>query len=61
MDDVLPMIGSTASVALMTQLITTNKVSQVMAEVWLTSVAFTPKPTSGMLAAIKVHNVFFFQ
>lgn len=48
----LPFIGSTASVEMMTKEIIKNSVNNDIAQKWLTSMSFLPRPDNQMLASL---------
>jgi len=52
--DAIPMTGTPASLKMLTQLLVSDEVSGIEAEMWLTTLAFVQTPTVEMLAEIKV-------
>ena len=52
--DAIPMVATEASMALTKKLISDKIVQGTEAEMWLTQLAFIPKPTIAMLSAVKV-------
>lgn len=51
------MVGSQASLKMMTQLIISQEVSGVEADMWLTTLAFIQHPTIEMLSEVKVNLI----
>ncbi|XP_041357420.1 apolipophorins-like [Gigantopelta aegis] len=51
--DAIPMAGTTDAVEIMKQMLTTNMVTGVEVDMWLTSLAFIQHPTKEMLVAVK--------
>jgi len=54
------MVGTSESIKLMTQLITTNEVSGREAEMWMASLYFIQNPTMDMLAEVRVNITVVF-
>lgn len=52
--DALPLLGTTASVASMRQLIRDRQATEDEIEVWMTAVAFVKNPTKEMIKELKV-------
>lgn len=53
--DALPVTGTVGALQFMTKLITSKAVTGTEAEMWLTSMIFTKKPTREMLEVVKVN------
>jgi hypothetical protein len=51
--DALPMVGTTASVEVMTGMLLSQEVTGTQADVWITSFHFVQKPTVNMLSPLK--------
>ncbi|KAL4235950.1 hypothetical protein ACF0H5_004338 [Mactra antiquata] len=51
--DALPIAGTSATLRLMTELITSNAVTGLEADMWLTSLSFIKNPTAEMLKSVK--------
>ena len=51
--DALPMVGTEATVTMMTQMLMSDDVTGIEADMWLTSLALIQEPTSGMLEQVK--------
>lgn len=51
------MAGTPASLKMLTQLLVSNEVTGVEAEMWLTTLAFIQEPTLDMLAEVKVSDI----
>lgn len=54
--DAIPMLGTQASLRMITRLISTKEVTGVEANLWLTTLAFIKDPTKDMLNEVKVNN-----
>ncbi|KAJ8307373.1 hypothetical protein KUTeg_015457 [Tegillarca granosa] len=50
--DAIPMVGTSSSLRLLTELITSNEVNGIEADMWMTSLAFIQNPTKDMLKEI---------
>ena len=51
--DALPMVGTEAAVTMMTQMLMSDDVTGMEAEMWLTSLALIQEPTVGMLEEVR--------
>lgn len=51
--DALPMVGTEATITMMTQMMTSDDVTGVEADMWLTSLALIQEPSAGMLEQVK--------
>ncbi|KAK7501815.1 hypothetical protein BaRGS_00006901, partial [Batillaria attramentaria] len=51
--DALPMVGTEATVSMMTQMLNSGDVTGMEAEMWMTSLALLQNPTANMLANVK--------
>ena len=51
--DALPMVGSEATVTMMTQMLMSDDVTGLEADMWLTSLALIQEPTANMLEQVK--------
>lgn len=56
MRDAIPVIGSSASLVLIRDLIMAGDVNNADADTWITSMAFVANPTRNMLAEVKVSS-----
>lgn len=54
--DALPMTGTSASVHMITELITSNTITGLEADMWLTTLSFIKNPTKDMLKEVKVRT-----
>lgn len=66
--DAVPTLGTAAAMGLMRDLIRNGQATENEADMWITSLAFIPKPTTDMLVEVKVnihlkliylHNEYF--
>ena len=57
--DAVPVVFTEASLSLAKKLITDKTVQGFEADVWLTELAFIPRPTPAMLAVVKVRELEF--
>jgi len=55
--DALPLIGTTASVSVMRNLIASQQATSKEIDIWLTSLAFIKNPTRDMMRELKVRNL----
>lgn len=55
--DAIPMLGTQASLKMMTSLISRKEVTGIEANLWLTTLAFIKDPTKDMLKEVKVNNI----
>jgi hypothetical protein len=53
------MVGTSAAMRMLTQLITNNEISGAEADMWMTSLAFIHHPTKDMLRETKVRVYSF--
>lgn len=54
--DSLPMVGTSASVEVMTEMLLANKVTGVESDYWITSFTFIQHPDKFMIKQLKVPN-----
>ena len=55
------MTGTTHSLKLMVQLLTSGQVSGLEADMWMTTLSFIQPPTIDMLSEVKVTDLFIFK